>query len=142
MMLNSGMLKKPDCKIYVNADELKVSQVIYNLVNNAINYVGEDKTVIVSQEINEKIVRINVTDHGDGIEADKLENIWERYYKVDKEHKRSVIGTGLGLSIVKSILDAHNAHYGVRSVLGKGSTFWFELEIHKIVEIQDDESEQ
>lgn len=134
--------KKPDCKVYVNADELKVSQVIYNLVNNAINYVGEDKTVIVSQEINEKIVRINVTDHGDGIEADKLENIWERYYKVDKEHKRSVIGTGLGLSIVKSILDAHNAHYGVRSVLGKGSTFWFELEIHKIVEIQDDESEQ
>ena len=133
--------EKHDCKVYVDADELKVSQVIYNLVNNAINYVGEDKTVIVSQEIREKekTVRINVTDHGEGIEADKLEHIWERYYKVDKEHKRSVIGTGLGLSIEKSILDAHNAHYGVQSVLGKGSTFWFELKFAKIEKLEEKE---
>lgn len=129
--------EKPDCKVFVNADELKISQVIYNLVNNAINYAGEDKTVVVSQEIRGKVVRINVTDNGDGIEADKLEHIWDRYYKVDKAHKRSVIGTGLGLSIVKSILDAHNAHYGVKSVLGKGSTFWFELEIHKTLKPND-----
>lgn len=134
--------EKPDCKVYVKADELKISQVIYNLVNNAINYAGEDKTVIVSQEIHGKVVRINVTDHGDGIEADKLENIWERYYKVDKAHKRSIIGTGLGLSIVKSILDAHNAHYGVQSVLGKGSNFWFELEIHKTVDLADKEDKK
>lgn len=46
---------------------------------------------------------------------------------MDKEHKRGVIGSGLGLSIVKSILDAHKAHYGVRSTQGKGSTFWFEI---------------
>ena len=70
-------------------------------------------------------MRIEVTDHGEGIPADKLPYIWDRYYKVDKEHKRGVIGSGLGLSIVKSILDAHNAHYGVRSTPGKGSTFWF-----------------
>ena len=62
-----------------------------------------------------------------GIPADKLEYIWERYYKVDKEHRRGVIGSGLGLSIVKSILDTHNARYGVRSTPGKGSTFWFEI---------------
>lgn len=115
-------------KVYVNADELKISQVIYNLVNNAINYVGEDKTVIVTQTVTDKKVRIEVTDHGDGIPADKLCNIWDRYYKVDKEHKRGVIGSGLGLSIVKSILDAHNARYGVRSTQGEGSTFWFELD--------------
>ena len=77
-------------------------------------------------------MRIEVTDHGEGIPADKLEYIWERYYKVDKEHKRGVIGSGLGLSIVKSILDAHNAHYGVRSALGKGSTFWFEIAATRI----------
>ena len=114
--------------VNINADELRISQVIYNLVNNAVNHVGEDKTVIVTQKVMKGgKVRIEVTDHGEGIPADKLEHIWERYYKVDKEHKRGVIGSGLGLSIVKSILDAHNAHYGVRSTLGKGSTFWFEI---------------
>lgn len=119
-------------KVFVFADELKISQVIYNLVNNAINYSGEDKTVIVKQKIKDKKVIIEVTDHGKGIPPEKLEYIWDRYYKVDKEHKRGVIGSGLGLSIVKSILDAHNAHYGVHSKLGEGSTFWFELNVVSI----------
>ena len=114
--------------MWVFADELKISQVIYNLVNNAINHAGDDKTVKVVQSVKDKKVKIEVTDFGEGIPADKLEYIWDRYYKVDKQHKRGVIGTGLGLSIVKSILDAHGAHYGVRSTLGKGSTFWFELD--------------
>ena len=114
--------------VWVFADELKISQVIYNLVNNAINHAGDDKTVKVVQSVKDKKVKIEVTDFGEGIPADKLEYIWDRYYKVDKQHKRGVIGTGLGLSIVKSILDAHGAHYGVRSTLGKGSTFWFELD--------------
>ncbi len=118
--------------VYINADELRISQVIYNLVNNAVNHVGEDKTVIVTQVVKGGKVRVEVTDHGEGIPADKLEYIWDRYYKVDKEHKRGVIGSGLGLSIVKSILDAHNAHYGVRSTPGKGSTFWFETEVDSV----------
>lgn len=113
--------------VYIHADELRISQVIYNLVNNAINHAGDDKTVIVTQTVTNNKVRIEVTDHGEGIPADKLEYIWDRYYKVDKEHKRGVIGSGLGLSIVKSILDAHNARYGVRSTPGKGSTFYFEI---------------
>ena len=128
-------------RVFVKADELKISQVIYNLVNNAINYAGEDKTVVVTQQVIGEKVRINVTDHGEGIPADKLEYIWDRYYKVDKEHKRSVIGTGLGLSIVKSILNAHNARCGVTSTLGKGSTFWFELDTVKVVEIKEDISD-
>ena len=114
-------------EVFINADELRISQVIYNLVNNAVNHAGEDKTVIITQTVRDKLVRIEVIDHGEGIPADKLPYIWERYYKVDKEHKRGVIGSGLGLSIVKSILDAHKAHYGVRSTQGKGSTFWFEI---------------
>ena len=120
-----------ECKenVIINADELRISQVVYNLVNNAVNHAGEDKTVIVSQTVRGNKVLIEVTDHGEGIPADKLEYIWDRYYKVDKEHRRGVIGSGLGLSIVKSILDAHNARYGVRSAPGKGSTFWFEIGI-------------
>ncbi len=131
-------LEKCSERVYVKADELKISQVIYNLVNNAINYAGEDKTVVVTQQVIGKKVRINVTDHGEGIPPDKLEYIWDRYYKVDKEHKRSVIGTGLGLSIVKSILNSHNARCGVTSTLGKGSTFWFELDAIRILKNPDD----
>lgn len=113
------------------ADEFKIYQVIYNLVNNAINYSGEAKYVKVRQIVSGSIVRIEVIDKGEGIEEDKLKNVWERYYKIDKKHKRAVMGTGLGLSIVKNILKLHNANYGVESKVSKGSTFWFELKINK-----------
>ncbi len=113
--------------ITVEADELKISQVVYNLVNNAIHYAGEDKTITLRQSVEEGRVRISVTDTGEGIPADKLPDIWDRYYKVDKEHRRAQVGTGLGLSIVKNILELHGGAYGVESALGQGSTFWFEL---------------
>ena len=118
---------KADKNAYVSADRVKIGQVIYNFINNAINHCGEDKQVIVTQKTSDKRVRVEVTDHGAGIDSEKLSYIWDRYYKVDKDHKRGVIGTGLGLSIVKNILDLHGAKYGVKSKPGNGSTFWFEL---------------
>lgn len=120
---------RDNVKVY--ADEYKIYQVVYNLINNAINYAGEDKEVVVKQIVHGNIVRLQVTDHGKGIEPDELENIWDRYYKVDKNHKRAVQGSGLGLSIVHNILKLHNAKYGVDSSVGKGSTFWFELKLAK-----------
>lgn len=116
-------------EVAVCADEFKIYQVIYNLINNAINYAGTDKTVIVRQIIAGEKVTIEVTDHGDGIAPEELAYVWDRYYKVDKTHKRAVTGTGLGLSIVKNILELHDAQYGVSSEVGKGSTFWFTLDI-------------
>lgn len=118
-----------DEEIWVNGDELKLSQVIYNLINNAINYTGSDKHVIVKQHVTNDQVRVEVIDTGEGISEEYLPYIWERYYKVDKTHKRATVGTGLGLSIVKTILDAHEAHYGVTSNIGEGSTFWFEIKL-------------
>ena len=115
----------------VFADEYKIFQVLYNLINNAVNYTGEDKKVIVRQLTKKDKVRIEVRDSGAGIPKEELANVWERYYKVDKVHKRAVQGTGLGLSICKNILQMHGAEYGVTSGDGKGSTFWFELEISK-----------
>ena len=116
-------------EVYINADEIRLLQVIYNLINNAINYTGADRTVIVSQTIDNDIVRISVKDSGEGIKEEDLPLIWDRYYKVDKIHKRAVIGTGLGLSIVKNILLLHGSRFGVSSELKKGSTFWFEFKI-------------
>ena len=118
-----------DCDVSVVGDEIRLSQVVYNLINNAINYSGEDKTVTVRQIVTDGKVRIEVSDSGAGIAAEDLRNIWDRYYRVDKEHKSAIIGTGLGLSIAKNVLILHNAHFGVKSALGVGSTFWFELPI-------------
>jgi len=112
-------------------DETRFIQALYNLVNNAITYTGEDRTVIVRQIISpdRKSVRYTIADSGEGIPPDKLENIWERYYKVDKVHRRASVGTGLGLSIVRNIVTALGGTYGVESTIGKGSTFWFRLPI-------------
>jgi len=118
-----------DEDIEIVADRGMILQVVYNLVNNAINYAGEDKTVVVRQTRNESAVRISVTDNGEGIAPDELPMIWDRYYKVDKVHKRATVGTGIGLSIVKEILGVHNATYGVESAVGQGSTFWFEMKL-------------
>ena len=74
---------------------------------------------------------ISITDHGLGIKEEELEYIWDRYYRIDKGHKRSIQGSGLGLAIVKSILDYHNFEYGVISKLNEGSTFWFKMKIKK-----------
>lgn len=112
--------------IYLNADITKIEQVLYNLINNAINYTGEDKKIIIRLYKKGNLVRFEVEDSGEGIAPEKLELIWDRYYKVGGEHKRAVVGTGLGLSIVKTILIMHNYYYGANSTVGQGTTFWFE----------------
>ena len=87
------------------------------------------------QLVREQIVRIEVIDSGEGISEENLPYVWDRYYKVDKTHKRAVMGTGLGLSIVKNILELHHAEYGVESILSAGSKFWFELPVIEKEEI-------
>jgi signal transduction histidine kinase len=113
--------------VYVRADRTMILQVVYNLINNAINYAGEDRRVDVCQYVKEGHVRLAVRDFGAGIEEAELPLIWDRYYKVDRVHRRAMIGTGLGLSIAKGVLEKHGASYGVRSTPGMGSEFWFEL---------------
>jgi signal transduction histidine kinase len=120
-----------DGEVIVYADKTNITQVFYNLLINAINYTGGDKAITVRQIMSKYTVRIEVTDTGKGIAPEDLPYIWDRYYKVNKEHKRAVTGTGLGLSIVKKIMELHGGNYGVESSPnGKGSTFWFSLKIY------------
>lgn len=113
--------------LLVKADLKKMEQVIYNLISNAVNYVGEDKKVIINVIENKDSYKIEIVDHGKGIPKEELDSIWDKYYKVDKTHKRNNIGTGLGLSIVKGILKNHDFNYGVNSKIGEGTTFYFEV---------------
>ena len=122
----------PDSERTVRCDVVKIEQVIYNLINNAINYTGEDKQVFVRQINTPEGVLIEVEDTGDGIEEEKIKLIFDKYYR-SENHKREVVGTGLGLSIVKAVLKLHNYDYGVRSTLGKGSTFWFRIDSKDVV---------
>lgn len=113
--------------IIVSADRKRIEQVMYNFINNAINYTGDDKKIIINALELENTVRIEVKDTGKGIDKEELENIWDKYYKIDKTHSREQVGSGVGLSIVKNILINHNCNYGVESIKGNGTTFYFEL---------------
>ena len=114
-------------KALVKGDINKISQVIYNLVNNAINYTGEDLKVIIEVIEKKKSFLVNIKDTGKGIKKEELNIIWDKYYKNEKNHKRNKVGTGIGLSIVKNILDIHKFKYGVTSEIGKGTIFYFEI---------------
>lgn len=124
---NYNFILKLPKKALVYGDVNKISQVIYNLVNNAINYTGDDLTVTIEVIEKKKSYLVNIIDTGKGIKESELNLIWNKYYKNEKNHKRNKVGTGVGLSIVKNILDRHKFKYGVKSKLGKGTTFYFEI---------------
>ena len=111
----------------VNADKAKIEQVISNLVNNAVKYCGQDKSVKITVKKAAEKTRFEVEDRGMGIPQSEIGRIWERYYTASTNHVRNTAGTGLGLAIVKEILALHGAGFGVISEYGKGSVFWFEL---------------
>lgn len=129
--LDSGykvVLDAPE-KVYVMCDVTQMSQALLNLIDNAVNYTGKDKTVFVRQKkIDEKHVRVGISDSGDGIPQEELPYIWDRYYKSRASHRRNVAGSGIGLSIVRQVFEKHGVRFGAESTEGQGSTFWFEIE--------------
>lgn len=114
----------PKKEYNIKADKKRLEQVFYNLINNAINYTGDDKKITINIKEEKNFLRIEVSDTGSGIKEEDLDKIWDKYYTTNKNHKRVVAGTGLGLSIVKNILELHNYDYGVESS-NKGTTFYF-----------------
>src|SRR6478736_5369683 len=114
-------------KIMVFADWQRITQVMTNLISNAINYTPEGGEVVISFDVGKKNVTTMVKDNGEGIPASHIPRLFERFYRVEKSRSREKGGTGLGLAIVKHILDGHNSKAEVESTVGKGSTFSFKL---------------
>ena len=112
-------------KLIIKADQKKIEQVLYNLIINAINYTGDDMTVVINISKVNNLYKVEVIDSGKGIDKKDLDSIFDKYYKSEKKHKRNLYGTGLGLSIVKSIFILHNYEYGVDTKKEKGSSFYF-----------------
>ena len=113
----------------VNIDFLRIKQVLLNLLENAIAHTPSGGSITVSAGEIPGMVEISVSDTGEGIPGAELENIFERFHRVDKSRSRATGGSGLGLTIAKSFVEAHGGKISVRSQLGEGSTFSFTLPV-------------
>ena len=107
------------------ADKAKINRVIYNLINNAINYSPVNKNIKILVKGDKYKTEFHCIDRGIGIKEEDIKGIWDRFYRVRDNHTRPEIGTGLGLYIVKTIMELHDFDYGVNSKLGEGSDFFF-----------------
>jgi len=127
---NTGVqIVKEGCSdALVKADEARIGQVLFNLINNGLKHTPGGGKVTIKTIDGPNLVRIEVSDTGSGIPEEDLPHIWDRFYKANKAGGKRTIGTGLGLAIVKSVLEAHRVDYGVKSEKDVGTTFWFELE--------------
>jgi len=113
----------------LRADETRLQELIYNLLDNAVKYSNPRGTVFLRAESDGDSVRINVADQGAGIPPDDLPRIYERFYRADKSRSSEHSGTGLGLSIVKHIAQLHGGSVEAKSELGKGTTITVSLPV-------------
>ncbi|MDJ1497398.1 ATP-binding protein [Cytophagaceae bacterium DM2B3-1] len=114
-------------KMIAYADKNRISQVMTNLIDNAIKYGNEAGKVVVEIESEKDQLVVSVRDDGPGIEPEHLKRIFERFYRVEKSRSKDSGGTGLGLAITKHIVEAHGSKITVTSKPGKGTQFRFKL---------------
>ena len=122
-------LNFPGTLPHLHADETRLQELIYNLLDNAVKYSKPGGTVFLRAESEDASVRISVADQGPGISPDDLPRIFERFYRADKSRSTEQSGTGLGLSIVKHIAQLHGGSVEAKSELGKGTTITVSLPI-------------
>lgn len=118
-------------QVILPGDESKLSQVVYNLIDNAIKYTPEGGQVNVSLRADSRAATLVVQDNGIGIPEEDVKHIFDRFYRVDKARSRATGGTGLGLSIVRQMVQLHGGEIRVDSVAGQGSAFTVTLPIRK-----------
>jgi signal transduction histidine kinase len=113
----------------VKIDSNRISQVLRNLLDNAVAHTPRGGTITVTARQQDKWVEVGVDDTGEGIPAEDLPNIFERFYRVDKSRTRATGGSGLGLTIARRLVEVHGGRIEVQSELGKGSCFTFTLPV-------------
>ncbi len=111
----------------VQADEQRITQVLFNLISNALRHTPVGGTITISAELREDRILVSVRDTGAGIPPEDLPHVFERFYRADRSRARSTGGSGLGLTIAKQIVEAHGGQIWAQSWLGAGSTFAFSL---------------
>lgn len=121
--------------IYVDIDQDRMTQVIDNILNNAVKYSPDGGTITVKIEDNHRSVIVRITDEGLGISKQDAEKLFDRFYRVDKARSREQGGSGLGLAISKEVIELHGGSIWVDSVEGEGSTFNFELPYTEFTEL-------
>jgi two-component system phosphate regulon sensor histidine kinase PhoR len=107
----------------IKADEVHLTNVLFNLLDNAVKYSKDEPRIIISSEIKDDFLVVSVKDHGIGIQSEHVSQIFERFYRVPTGNVHDVKGFGLGLSYVKIIVDAHKGKIKVESALNKGTKF-------------------
>lgn len=118
--------------VTAEVDEVKMTLIINNLVENAIKYNVEHGSVKIVLDADHQMFSLEVSDTGIGIPQDSLEHIYERFYRVDKSHSREIGGTGLGLAITKNAILLHRGSITVSSVEGEGTTFLVKIPLTHI----------
>lgn len=117
--------------IYVWADEFKIEEVITNYLSNAIHHAGGEKKIVVKMLYQGDRVKVSVFNTGNPIPEESVQNLWTKFYKVDKARTRAYGGSGIGLSIVKAIMEMHHQSYGVTN-WDNGVEFWFTLDCSNV----------
>ncbi len=113
----------------VNIDSRRIGQVLHNLLENAIAHTAKSGNIVVAAQKQDNWVKVSVTDTGEGIPAEDLPSVFERFYRVDKSRTRATGGSGLGLTIAKRLVEVHGGKIEAQSELGKGSCFSFTLPV-------------
>ncbi len=120
---NIDLILESKRAITAEIDEVKISLVIMNLVENAIKYNKDNGFVRVELDADHQYFYLSVVDSGVGIPEESIDHIYERFYRVDKSRSREIGGTGLGLSIARNAVIMHRGSIDVKSTLGEGTTF-------------------
>jgi signal transduction histidine kinase len=113
----------PDKTALIHADRDKISQVIVNLISNAIKYSQEDGRITIDADKNSNQTFLKIKDTGIGIDKEHMESIFQRFYRVDSSRSRMTGGSGIGLTITKAIVEAHGGTIEVQSKVGEGTEF-------------------